>query len=460
MISVLILLGTFLALGVVFVKPKWGSFLIWMVLFTYPHNWWYRHAFLPLNIGVDDLFCILLFVLVAIRRNLLGGIPIRFGYAFWIITAFLGVGSFSILSGALDAPAFERVHYLKDILKLCVYWGLFYAILHSIDDLRDVRRQFTLFAFAAVAGAVIVTLHGLFPQRMQAWSNPLLLEIETITRRATGAFLNANNAACVLVCSLAMVVTAIKLQQSYGSKLLLYSFCGVLLVGILMTQSRSGLLTLMGMLTLMALIGRNKRIAWMILLAGVVVGTLFVGMRQAVQRRVATVYDRGAGAWGKNVTGRFDTWQSYFETATPKIYLLGQGHRAGIVRNGSETHSAYIATLTVYGIGGVIWAVALILGFVRKLIQREEVEDPLVQSVKAGCLWALVAWCVYALSADALSSQYPRALLFYLVVLIDRTTAIAKEESQRLEEESEFLEEELEEGTRDERGVMYEPVVY
>ena len=97
------------------------------------------------------------------------------------------------------------------------------------------------------------------------------------------------------------------------------------------------------------------------------------------------------------------------------------------MRNGSETHSAYVATLTVYGIGGVIWAVALILGFVRKLMQREEVEDPLVESVKAGCLWALVAWCVYALSADALSSQYPRALLFYLVVLIDRTTAIAKE---------------------------------
>ena len=47
--------------------------------------------------------------------------------------------------------------------------------------------------------------------------------------------------------------------------------------------------------------------------------------------------------------------------------------------------------------------------------------------IKAGCLWALLAWSVYALSADALSSQYTRYLLFYLIVLLDRASAIAQE---------------------------------
>ena len=133
----------------VFIKPKWGSFLIWPILFTYPHNWWFQHQWLPLNIGVDDLYCLVLFGVVVIRRNLLGGIPVRWGYAFWVVTTFVLIGAVAVLSGAADAPGMERVNYIKDILKLCVYWGLFYAILHCIDDVVDLRRQFTMFSLAA-----------------------------------------------------------------------------------------------------------------------------------------------------------------------------------------------------------------------------------------------------------------------------------------------------------------------
>jgi hypothetical protein len=437
MLSLLILLATFAAFGVVFLKPKWGSFLIWMVLFTYPHNWWFQHQVLPMNIGVDDLFCIVLFLVVLIRRNLLGGIPIRFGYALWAITAFVCVGGVAILSGSLDAPAFELAYYIKDVLKLCVYWGLFYAILHCIDDHQDLRRQFTMFAVAAVIGGLIVILHGLFPGRMQSWSNPLLIDIEGVTGRATGAFLNANGAACVLACSLALIVTAIRLQHTLAAKLMMYLFCAVLMVGILVTRSRSGLLALAGTVALMAFFGHNRRVAWMIILAGLAVGILFSGMRQAVQQRVAVTYD-SAGGWGKNVTGRFDTWKGYFETATPKTYLLGQGHRAGIARNGSETHSAYVAVITVYGVGGVIWALSALIGFLRRALKRDPWADPLIAIVKGGCLWALVTWVAYALTADALSSQYPRYLLFYLVVLLDRAAFIGAEESECIAIEDEL----------------------
>lgn len=450
MLSPLILLATFAAFVIVVLKPKWGSFLIWTVLFTYPQNWWFQREWLPLNMGADDLFCIVLFLVVLIRRNLLEGIPIRFGYALWTVTAFLGVGAVAILSGSLDAPAIERAYYIKDILKLCVYWGLFYAILHCIDDHADLRRQFTMFAVAAVLGGGIVILHGLFPGRMQAWSNPLLVDIQGITGRATGAFLNANAAACILACSLALMITAIRLQQTLGAKLMLYFFCSVLLIGILVTRSRSGLMALAGTIGLMALVGQNRRHAWVIILAGLAVGTLFSGMRQAVQQRVAVTYD-SAGGWGKNVAARFDSWQGYFETATPKTYILGQGHRAGISRNGAETHSAYVAALTVYGLGGVIWALYALVAFLRRACKREPWADPLIDIVKSGCLWALVTWLAYALTADALSSQYPRYLLFYLVVLLDRAAAIGAEESERivLDDELAYLDPLVESSTED-----------
>lgn len=440
MLSLLILMATFVAFVVLCVRPKWGSHIIWFVLFTYPHNWWYQHQWVPLNIGVDDLFCVLFFLVVVFRRNLLGGVRVRWGYAFWVVSGFLGVASVAISAGSTGAPAFERALYSKDVMKLFVYWGLFYAILHCIDDVRDVRRQFTWFALASVLGGCIVVLHGLFPGRMSAWSNPLLLDIEGVTGRASGAFLNPNNAACIMACSLAMIVTAIRLQRTLVSRLCVYGLCGILMVGLLVTRSRSGLMAMAGTFCLMAVLGRNKRVAWMVLLGAIVLGTFFAGMRQAVQERVATVYSSSSGTWGANVTGRVDMWVSYFQTATPQNYLLGQGHRAGIARNSSETHSAYVSLLTVYGLGGLTWALCSVVVFYRKVFEREPYEDPLIMIVRSGCVWALVAWGIYAISADAISSQYPRYLLFYVVVLLDRASAISRQASRETLWEDDYLE--------------------
>ncbi len=440
MLSLFILTVTCAAFAMLCIKPKWGSYVVWFVLFTYPHNWWFQRQWIPLNIGVDDLFCISLFVIVMLRRNLLGGIKVRWGYGLWVISGFLWVAAIAILAGSLDAPAFERMLYYKDVMKLFVYWGLFYAILHCIDDVRDVRRQFTWFALASVVGGGIVILHGLFPGRMSAWSNPLLLDIEGVTGRASGAFLNPNNAACIMACSLAMIVTAIRLQRSLISKLCVYGLCGVLLVGLFVTRSRSGLMAMAGTFCLMAVIGHSKRVAWMILLGCILLGTCFVGMRQALQERVVTVYNSSSGTWGGNITGRVDMWISYFQTATPQNYLLGQGHRAGIARNSSETHSAYVSLLTVYGLGGLIWALLSVSAFFRKVLKREPYEDPLLMIMRSGCMWALVVWGIYAMSADAISSQYPRYLLFYVVVLLDRASAISRQTSSEVLWEDAYLE--------------------
>jgi hypothetical protein len=54
-------------------------------------------------------------------------------------------------------------------------------------------------------------------------------------------------------------------------------------------------------------------------------------------------------------------------------------------------------------------------------------------------VWALIAWGIYALSADAISSQYPRYLLFYVVVLLDRASAIARQASREVLWEEEYL---------------------
>lgn len=415
---------------ILLIRPKWGSFIAWFILFTYPHSWWYHHNFLPLNIGVDDLFCILLFLVVFVRRNMLAGTPFRLGYGLAVISGFVLVATIANLSGMADGDPGDRMIYIKDTLKLGVYWCLFYSIIHCIDDTRDLRQQFTMFSLAAVMGATLVILHYYYPVRMLPWSNPSIVYARGISfdGRATGPFLNANGAACVLTCSLALVITALRLQERWRSKCWIYSHAAVLLIGILVTKSRSGLLALVGLTFLMAIIGHNKKVALAMIVAGVVIGILFAGVRQMYSERVAQVYDPTGGSWGKNVVGRFDTWKAYFETATAKTYILGQGPRQGTIVNGSEPHSAYVGLITIYGFGGILWAILSLKGFIKRVWGLREAVDPVLSIVGAGCMWGLVAWGIYATSSDALSSQYPRFLLFYLVVLLDRTAQLDRQQ--------------------------------
>lgn len=439
----LMMLGAVVVLIVIFVKPKWGTFLIWPILFTYPHGWWYYHGFLPLNIGLDDLFCIFLFLVVLIRRNLLGGVRLRFSYAFWIILAFTFIAVIANIAGSRDAPRFERILYVKDIMKLGVYFALFYAILHCIDDIRDLKIQLAMFSLAAVAGAVIVILQYFFPGRMEAWASPAdILKMGIVYEgRATGAFLNANTAACVLVCSSMLVITSIRLQKTAISKIITYTFIFVLLTGVLVTKSRAGLMALTGTLVLMAFVGRGKKFAWLVIIAVIVVGGFFPIIRQLYEERVARIYDPLTGVWTENVAARFTMWSSYLETATAKEYLLGQGFRQGMARNGDESHSAYVSLIVVYGIGGTLWAFVALVLFLKRVNMLRHSADPLIGVVASGCMWALIAWGIYAVASDAVSNQYGRYLLFYLIVLIDRAVyAFRQEQDWQLESEESFSE--------------------
>lgn len=427
MITALMLISIPVVLIITCIKPKWGSLLIWPILFAYPHGWWFEHQYLPLNIGFDDLFCIFLFLVVLIRRNLLGPVRVRFGYAFWVITAFAVIVAIANFAGSRDVYRLERAPFFKDVLKAGVYWCLFYAILHCIDNERDLKIQLTFFSMAAVLGAVIIIVQRFFPYQMEGFLSPTWFEERGLPfgRRAAGAFLNSNAAGNVLACSLAFVIVTIRLQKRFISKAITFSFVAILFIAILMTGSRSGLISLAGMLAIMGLVGQHKKLAWLAIVAAVVVAVALPVARQAYQRRVLVAYEPTTGMWGRSVVGRFATWRGYFETATAKDYLLGQGHRKGIIQSGTESHSTYVSLITVYGIGGVIWAAVALIIFFRKAFGLRHFPDPFILAISAGCVWALIAWGIYSLAADAISSPYSRYLLFYIVVLMDRAYYIA-----------------------------------
>jgi len=411
-----------------FLKPKWGSYLIWFILFAYPHSWWYKNGFLPMNIGFDDLFCILLFLIVLIRRNILGGVPIRFGYAFWLLTSFLLVSAVASTSGYSYASRAEWPLYIKEVLKFGVYWCLFYAVLHCIDDEHDLRMQFTMFSLAAVVGGILVILSYFFPYAMEPFSNPL--NDPEYAGRAYGAFLNANAAACVLACLLIFVVTTVTLQERFIAKTIIYPFITVLLLGMMMTRSRAGLLALAGSFLLMSIFSKNRKLAWLVLISAVVIALSASGIRELYKERIIEAYSPQTGQFGGGVVARFIIWESYFKTATPQIYIFGQGRLQGQTRNATSPHSAYVSFITVYGIGGIIWAIAGLIIFLRKVLVLRRFPNPALSTAALGCFWALIAWGIYSTSAGELGSPYTTMLLFYWVVLLDRISALARQQQE------------------------------
>jgi len=434
-------------LTVIFFNPKLGTFLIWPILFTYPHGWWYHQGFLPLNIGYDDLFFIVLFIVVFVRRNLMGGIPFRFGYGFWVITAFIGVVTLAGFSGAMDWPAYRFV-ILKEVLKVWVFWCLFYAVIHCVDDEKDLQTQLIMFSAAAVLGAGLVIFQYFVPSLAWPWQLPEAAGLggqaisgtigeEEETRRAYGAFMNANSAACVLVCSFVLLLGILKLQKNIWKRFIGYLFAFLLLVAVLVTKSRSGFLMLAAVLFLMALFGQNKKLSWLAIGLFIIVLFLFAGTRKAFFERLSDIYNPASKEVSSNVLGRVELWKRYFSTMNLKIFILGQGSTAGIILNETESHSMYVSLITVYGLSGLIWAMSSLCGFLKRVVfVRCYSTSVLLWQIATVCLWTVFSWGIYAGTSDALSSNYPRYLLFFLVVLIDRTFELCRQQERLVAEGS------------------------
>jgi len=415
---------------VVLIRPKWGAHLTWFLLFTYPHGWWFYHNILPLNIGFDDLFFLYLFVVVFFRRNLFGGVPIRRGYAFWVLVGFTIVAIVANLAGMLSSTGLiQRSEYIRAALKNIPVFSMFYAILHCIDNRRDLANHLVMLIVAGVIGAFLIVLQYHFPYQLEVFAHPKAYARGLqYAARGAGAFMNPNNAACVMACLALLTLPAVRLQSSFLMKAAVWMSTAVLVLGLIYTRSRSGFLALSLPLLGMAIVGRDKIASWSILLLGLIVLILFSGYSQLMIERMQEAYNPESGEWGYNVLGRFRTWSEYFKTATLRDYIFGQGPMGGIEKNRMEPHSAFVALITVYGLGSVLWAVLAVYHFFKRSLALRKASLPALAAIGRGCIWLLVAWGIYANTANALTPSYARYMLFLAVVLLDRAYFLSQYE--------------------------------
>ena len=277
-------------LAAIILKPKLSMILIWPIWFMYPHNFMYQRAYLPLNIGGDDLFICVSFLVIMIRLVMPRGRRATLGYTFWSAVAFLiilviaNVSSYLLIRGLGD-------EFVKQSLKGIITILLAYNLLNCIEDLEDYTKLVFVFCFFAGAGAVLVILQSVFPGQLQMFVSAR--EVQRAweygeAARPSGAFLNANNAAVVLGVASLLTLSTFSIESRLFKKPLRIVLLLVMAVAVLATRSRSGFLSLMIPLSLMGILDKRSRgYAWMFIVLGAGVMFLLPGMRSALIERFA-----------------------------------------------------------------------------------------------------------------------------------------------------------------------------
>ncbi len=429
MLGFLLILSSVALFAAVCLNPKIGSVLIFPVVFLYPHLYMQQTGVLPWNIGIDDLFICLFFLIVLVRRNLLGGTPIRWGVALAGALAYLAVWTTANLSGWGLMPELEPIDVFKPILKYVVFVLYVYALIHTLDTGRDLRRIALAFSVFLTMAGIIVILHKWFPDPMRiftsaeseqfrAWHGQVI--------RAVGPFLDPNNGGIVL--SMAAVFTLVLAASPVAGwwKPVLLLCLPVLLVGVAMTESRTGALALTSTIALMCVIGRQRRYAvavGLVVIAGAgIAPAIFMGIGE----RLAGIYNpEGGGQLAPSAQGRLWIWSELYRTASAQVWLFGQGRTVAALRLGLDAHSAYVGALFIHGIGGVVWATVFFGTLLRRIggVSRTGTEP--YRTIVSAAGWSFLVWAIAGLALDVIVIQACQYVYLFYAVLIQRAFALA-----------------------------------
>jgi hypothetical protein len=429
MLGSIVLAATVLALLIIIAKPKLGVILLWPMLFLYPHYYMWQKQLLPLNIGIDDLFICAIFLIVLLRRNVMGGIPMRFGYSFWIAFTFFIILAISNLNSYLVVMTMTASDdFIKAALKGVITVLLAYSIINSIDDLNDLMRLIFTYCFCAALGAVLMILQQFFPEPLKIFTSPYyVFGLEHgAAPGPVGAFMNRNNAAIILGTASLIIVCTMQLESKYLRKWLRFTMIGVMVVAILFTRSRSGFLCLVIPLTIMGLMGRNKGPAIAFIVLGLIIFLALPTFRSALFERFS---GRGAGEgnvgfWAP-IAMRWQGILNIGESVTLRRLLFGESDIVDTMFNRLYPHNAYLGTILNYGIGGTIWIIVLVAVMLRKSKIMKEHPDLVISSVGVAIRWCLVVFALYCVVGGLLGNYYVRYALFLLTAIAQRGAELA-----------------------------------
>lgn len=426
-IAILVIFALFVT-AVVLINPKIGAILLWPIIFVYPHLYMERLGLLPWNIGVDDLFICLMFMVVLVRRNLFGGVHLRLGFTMIGALTYYLIWVMAQFSGWYITPELQPVDVLKPILKGIIFVLYAFVLIHTIDDERDLRRMAWTFTIFMTIAACTVILHRLFPGQFAIFSAERFERLRASAgqvERGVGSLMSPNTGAALLGMAVLFAIHVRHLVGSMG-RAALFACIPVLLLGMVYTGSRTGGIALGAAVALMAVVSRSRFYAWG--MCGVILLGIFMRPDMVFDYwdRLRLAYNPNAGALGEAGASRVWAWQQYILTATPQVWLFGQGETSPVLRIGLNAHNTYIAALFYHGIFGLVWLVAFFGVVAHRAFRLTRAAVEPYAGIASAVLWALLVWAFAGITLDLLITFAPHFVYLFFAALIERTYALAR----------------------------------
>ncbi len=393
----------------------------------------------PLNIGIDDLFICVFFLVVVLRRNIMGGIRPQFGYAVWVALLFFIIVVSSETNGYFIAGRVGLPGFVKDALKGIMTLLLAYSLVNTIDDEEDLKRVVFSFCFFASMGAIIVILQNYFPSPMRIFTSIAAVQeawLYGTEQRPSGAFMNSNNAAVVMGSASLMIVSTLRLKSRYFRKSIRFVCLGIMVLAILMTRSRSGFLCLVIPLILMGVVGKSKRYAWLFLALGIAAMMALPGIREALFERFAGT--GGRSGFAAPIGMRFERAVELWQIVTFRRLIFGQSMHADFLLGNMPPHNAYLGIPLTFGIFGAIWAIVMVTIMLRKTKFTKKYADLSLAPYGSAIQWCLFAFALYCIVAGILTTLYARYTLFLLAVIAQKCVDITWQSSTAYDYESDI----------------------
>jgi hypothetical protein len=395
----------FLLLMLAVVSPRTLVLFIWPVLMCYPHQ--LTLGMMPLNMGFDDFYIILVFIVIVFRFGLgRFNFPVKAGLGFYLV--FL----MADLTGLITVPdPTLAIIVFKTSLKGVIYLLFTWIMATTLKTEKDLRYH--MFSFLlSMAAASLIALADYFDISVAQWF--YILNPDYTHYRAAGSFMSSDSVGINLVLPFFVAFSLSILQGRAALRLLSIILCIIYIDAQVLSISRSGWVGMIVGMMAMSMVAKRKHIA--ILAAGVVFagfilffGAYWSGIWQSTVQRTFTEH-------GFESHGRFELWLTILKNPYPALLLFGRGWHANLLYfKGTVTpHCLYFDITYLLGLGGTILFVFLFTRYFRTSNWlRENDPDPFFQMCGQGLWLGMIAVLGTGITADPFWEGFSRYGLFF-----------------------------------------------
>lgn len=410
-------------------RPRTAILLFWPLLYCYPH--WLLFEKLPLNVGLDDIFVLSLFIGSLIRSG--GKLQVKWPFImailFWVIVV-LGDAS-SIATGGLNITLLWK-HWLKSLgLILFVY-----SVSSLITAPEQIKKAVYSLLFGALLGAVFIIYYTVVPHAYNPFQIPYWIRgVAWESRQTIGPFYSGAIAGGVLGFAVLIGYFYIRFAKDKHKRPIIIIVTAVLFFSLMLCTARKGWLFVLFPVILSSLLSKQK-ILGIFLLAVITIGVVvtFTYFRIFSERVDWTIWQMTGGTLQSVTSNRWLMWREHLANVNIKWLFCGEGFA---MMGGAHVHSNYIGILMNMGLAGALFWFVYYVKVIKKSSWLKRYDpNPDMATLFQAVFWCYIGYFAFFIAATPVQWPNVRYIDFFLMTLVHlRYKQIESEAEYVLEDE-------------------------